>query len=159
MALSYHYGATAQDVAVNKALKPWKWTTAFRTISDTGTLARMADIQSPLDKKTTLKVTLDRIANVYTTLADGTVPLTAQSANPTGQTVFAELKTIATKADGVTQLPFVCRIELRLPNDSEITESDVDQLVMATYASLCDSAGASTVIAEKMRGALTPAGI
>lgn len=159
MAISFNYGATAQDVAVNKALKPWKWTTAFRTVSDTGSLARMTDIQSPLDKKTTIKVTLDRIADVYKTLADSVIPVAQQNANASGQTVFVELKTIATKSDGITLLPMVCRIELRLPNDSEITESDVDSLVMATYAGICDATGASSVIAEKMRGALTPAGI
>lgn len=160
MAISFQYGE-AQDTAVNKSLLPWKYSTSVRTISDSGTLARMADILSPLDKKTTFKVSLDKIANVYTTLADGAVPVAEQNANVSGQTVFAELKTIATKPNGtgVIQLPMVARIELRLPNDADITEANVDALIMACHALLCDATGACVVVTEKMRGALTPAGI
>lgn len=161
MAISFNFGTGAQDTGVNKALKPWKYTTAFRTISDSGTLARMTDILAPLDKKTTIKVTLDKIANVYSTLADGNVPVSAQSANTSGHTVFAELKTIATKTVGtdIIQLPMVARIELRLPDDADIAESDIDTLVLAAYAALCDSTGSPVVVTEKMRGALTPVGI
>lgn len=161
MAISMQYGTNAQKTGVTMTLLPWDYSLGFRVISDSGTLARMADILGPLDKKTTVKVTLDKIANVYTTLADGSVPVAEQNANVTGSTVFTELKTIATKVVGsqTIQLPMVARIELRLPNDSDITEADVTALVMATFATLCDSNGTSVVMSEKMRGALTPAGI
>lgn len=161
MAISFNFGAGAQGTGVTKTLLPWAYTTAFRIISDSGSLARMTDILSPLDKKTTIKVSLDKIANVYTTLADGTVPVSAQLANTMGHTVFVELKTIATKTvnDVVVQLPMVSRLELRLPDDADIAESDVETLVLATYAALCNSAGSPTVVTEKMRGALTPVGI
>lgn len=161
MAISFNFGAGSQGVAGTKAFKPWAYLAAFRIISDSGSLAKMTDIAAPLDKKTTLKVTLDKIANVYTTLAEGTVPVSAQNANTSGQTVFVELKTIATKTvgDAEIQLPMVARIELRLPNDADISESDVEALVMATYAGLCDAAGNPVVVTEKMRGALTPTGI
>jgi hypothetical protein len=53
----------------------------------------------------------------------------------------------------------VARIELRIPNDSAIAESDINTLVLATYAALCDASGNPVVVTEKMRGALTPAGI
>lgn len=161
MAISFNFGSGSQGNAVAKNLYPWAYTTAIRVISDNGSIARMTDILAPLDKKTTIKVTLEKIANVYTTLADGSVPVAEQSANVTGQTVFVELKTIATKVvDGLTyQLPMVSRIELRLPNDADIAESDILSLVMATFAALCDAAGTSTVVTEKMRGALTPVGI
>lgn len=164
MAISFNFGTSSQNVGVTKTLKPWNYSGAFRIISDSGTLARMTDILSPLDKVTTAKVTLERIANVYTTLAGGTVPLLAQNTNVSGHTVFVELKTIATKVVGTTppitvQLPMVARLELRLPDDADITESDIDSLILATYALLCDSAGNPTVVTEKMRGALTPVGI
>lgn len=165
MAISFNFGAASQGVGVTKTLKPWNYSSAFRIISDSGTLARMTDILSPLDKLTTAKVTLEKIANVYTTLAGGTVPLAAQNANVSGHTVFVELKTIATKivTTGTTsvtvQLPIVSRIEIRLPDDADIAESDIDTLIMATYGLLCDSAGLPTVVTEKMRGALTPVGI
>ena len=161
MSISFNYGATSQGVAVTKQLLPWKYTDAFRIISDTGSAARMTDIQSPLDMKTTIKISLDRIANVYSTLANGAVPVSAQSANTQGHTVFCELSTIATKTSGdaVIQLPIVSRIELRLPDDAEIAESDITSIVMATFAGLCDTAGNPTVVTEKMRGALTPTGI
>lgn len=161
MAISFTFGAAAQGTAIQKSFKPWAYATAFRIINDSGTTAKMTDIVAPLDMKTTVKVNLDKIANVYTTLAEGNVPVSAQNANTSGQTVFVELKTIATKVvgDATIQLPMVSRIELRLPNDADITESDVESLVMATYACLCNAAGNPTVVTEKMRGALTPVGI
>jgi hypothetical protein len=161
MAISFNFGTGAQGTGVTKTLKPWAYTDAFRIVSDSGTLARMTDILAPLDKQTTVKVTLDKIANVYSTLADGSVPVSAQNANTSGHTVFAELKTIATKTvgDTVIQLPMVARIELRLPDDADIAESDIDTLVLAAYAALCNSSGTPVVVTEKMRGALTPVGI
>lgn len=161
MSISFNFGTGAQGADVAKVLKPWAYSAAFRVITDNGALARMTDIVAPLDMKTTVKVTLAKISNVYSTLADGTVPVAEQSANVTGQTVFVELKTIATKivGDQTIQIPMVSRIELRLPNDADITESDVEQLVMATYGFLCDDSGNPTVVTEKMRGALTPAGL
>lgn len=161
MAITFNFGTGAQGTSVSKSLKPWIYADAFRIISDSGSLARMTDILAPLDKKTTAKVTLDKIANVYTTLAAGTVPVAAQSANTSGQTVFVELSTIATKEVGTDtiQVPAVCRIELRLPNDSDITEANVEELVMATYGLLCTTEGNPKVVTELMRGALTPAGI
>lgn len=161
MAILFNFGTSSQNVGVTKTLKPWNYSGAFRIISDSGTLARMTNILSPLDKVTTAKVTLEKIANVYTTLAGGTVPIAAQNACVSGHTVFVELKTIATKVvNSVTiQLPMVSRLELRLPDDADIAEADIESLVLATYALLCDSAGLPTVVTEKMRGALTPVGI
>jgi hypothetical protein len=161
MAISFNFGAGATNAAVTKTMLPWNYTNAYRIVSDSGTLARMTDKLSPIDKKTTAKVTLEKIANVYQTLGGGTIPPTAQSGSVAGHTVFVELTTIATKiVNTVTiQLPIVSRIELRLPDDADIAESDIDTLVMATYALLCDSAGLPVVVSEKMRGALTPVGI
>jgi len=161
VAISFNFGSGATGTAKALSLLPWAYATAFRNVSDNGSIARMTDILAPLDKKTSVKITLDKIANVYTTLADGTVPVAAQSANTSGQTVFCELKTIATKVvNSVTiQIPLVCRIELRVPNDSDITESDINTLVLATYAALCNTTGDPVVVSEKMRGALTPAGL
>lgn len=161
MAISFQFGSGSQDTPVNKALAPWKYADAFRVITDNGSLARMGDIKSPLDMQTTVKLTNTKIANVYTTLADGNIPVEAQNANTSGHTVFVELKTIATKVVGTNtiQLPMVSRIELRLPDDAEIAEADITTLVMATFAALCDSTGTPVVVTEKMRGSLTPAGI
>lgn len=162
MAISFQYGTGAQATTpVTKNLYPWAYATAFRTVSDTGTAAKMADVVAPLDKKTTAKVTLTKIANVYSTLADGEIPVANQSSNTSGGTVFAELKTIATKTVGTSTIyvPMVGRIELRIPFDSDISESDISSLVMSTFGLLCDASGNPVVITEKLRGALTPAGI
>lgn len=161
MAISFNFGTGATGTAKSLSLLPWAYTTAFRNVSDNGVVARMTDILAPLDKKTSIKISLDKIANVYTTLAENSVPVAEQSSNTSGQTVFCELKTIATKTvgDATVQLPMVSRIELRLPNDKDIAESDINTLVLATYAALCDASGNPTVVTEKMRGALTPAGI
>ena len=161
MSVTFNFGTGSQATAVSKSMKPWNYSAAFRIQSDNGSVARMTDILTPLDKKTTIKVSLDRIANVYSTLADNAVPVAEQSANVSGQTVFVELKTIATRVDGnvTIQVPMVSRLELRLPNDANIAESDVEALVMATYAALCDNTGNCIVTSEKMRGALTPVGL
>lgn len=161
MAISFQFGSGSQETPITKSMAPWSYSDAFRIISDNGSAARMTDILAPLDKKTTVKVTLEKIANVYSTLADGVVPVAEQSANTSGGTVFAELKTIATKVVGTDtiQIPMVGRIELRLPFDADITEANVESLVMATYAALCNEAGSPVVVTEKLRGALTPAGI
>lgn len=161
MGIAFNFGIGATGAAVTKSLAPWAWTTAFRTVSDTGTVARVTDILAPLDKRTSIKTSLSRIANVYSTLASDTVPVDEQSSNTSGQTVFVELQTLATKTVGerTVQLPMVSRIELRLPNDADIAESDITTLVMATFAGLCDASGNPTVVTEKMRGALTPTGI
>lgn len=161
MSVTFNFGALSQKTGVTKTIKPWDYAAGFRIQSDNGSVAKMTGILTPLDKKTTIKVTLDRIANVYSTLADNTVPVAEQSANVTGQTVFVELKTIATRVheEKTIQIPMVSRIELRLPNDAEIAESDVEALIFATYAALCDGSGNSIVLTEKMRGALTPVGI
>lgn len=161
MAIQFNFGTGATGTPKALSLNPWAYTAAFRITSDNGSVARMTDILAPLDKQTSIKVTLDKISNVYTTLADGTVPVSEQSSNTSGATVYVELKTIATKTVDTTtiQLPMVASLKLRLPNDDSITEDDINTLVLATYAALCDATGTPTVVTEKMRGALTPAGI
>lgn len=159
MAIEFQFGA-AFNTGVTKPLLPWKYDTAVRVTQNQGSLVKLTDTLSPLDIQTSMKLTATRIANVYNTLADGSVPVAEQSTNTSGQSVFVELKTIATRDGSVpdtrVQLPMVCRIELRLPNDAEIAEDDVTKLVMQTFALLCDSAGAPVVVTEKMRGALAP---
>lgn len=159
MAITFQFGS-AFGTAVNKSLAPWDYANAVRVTQESSTLAKMVDIVSPLDKQSSFKITNTPIANVYTTLANGTVPVSEQSSNLSGQSIFTELKTSATKLapDGVNTLtlPMVARIELRLPNDADITEADITTLVMAAFATLCDDAGDPTVVSEKMRGALAP---
>lgn len=163
--VSFNFGTGAQGEAMGTinsvSFKPWNWTDAFRTISDTGSLAKMTDILAPLDKRTTIKVTLDKIADVYSTLAGGTVPPASRLANTAGATVFAEVNTIASKTVGETeiQLPMVARVELRLPFDADISAANVTELFLAAYGALCNDVGIPTVTTEKMRGALTPQGI
>lgn len=159
MAIAFQFGA-AFGADVTKTLSPWKYTDAIRVVQDNGSLVKLTDILAPLDKQTTIKLTNTRIANVYQTLADGNVPVAEQSSNTSGQSIFCELKTVATKdgpiAGTTIQLPMVARVELRLPNDAEITEADVTKMVMTAFAGLCDESGEPTVVTEKMRGALAP---
>lgn len=160
MAYSTNFGA-ATGTSVNVALKPWNYTDAFRVISDNGQVAKMTDILAPLGAQTTVKIATSRIADVYTTLAAGSVPVSEQSATMSGQSTYAELNTILSTGSGDTYVasPARVKLETKLANDSEITDALVMELIMATVAILCDSLGASTVVSEKMRGALTPAGI
>lgn len=161
MAISFQFGS-AFNTAVSKNLLPWNYASAVRVKSESGSMARLSDILSPLDKQVDIKLTNTKIANVYTTLAEGVVPVDNQAPNVSGQTIFVELKAFATYTDSLSKtivLPFVSRIELRIPNNSEITDANVETLILATYASLCDHTGAVTVVSEKMRGALAPSEI
>lgn len=160
---TFNFGTGAQGTSVPVNLKPWNYSTTYRIISDNGKIARMTDILSPLDLPTTLKVTVDPIANVYSTLANGTtVPLAQQSLNVMGHTVMSELSSFLTKTDAagvVTYKPWVARSIIRLPDDPDITGNMVIEMMLASLAGLADSTGACNVLTEKMRGALTPAGI
>lgn len=163
MAVTFQFGTGSQGSAraTAPALFPWAYTTAFRSKTASSTLARLSDIKSPLDMTTEVKYTCDKIANVYTTLAGGAIPVDNQASNVTGNTVFAELKTFVTYtgSDSLTKvLPIVSRLELRLPNSAELVESDIEKIVMATYAACCDVDGNPIVLTEKMRGALAPTG-
>lgn len=159
--ITTNFGAGSQGTNVPLNLKPWNYASTYRIVSDNGSLARMTDILAPLDKPTTIKVTVDKIANVYTTLASGSIPLAQQALNVTGQTTMIEMTTILTKTDGliITQLPAVVRVIVRLPNDPDLTGTFVNDLVLATLAGMADAAGVNVLTSEKMRGALTPAGI
>lgn len=168
--LSFNFGSGA--AISGESLDPpfvtqapiWKFKNSFRKVSESGNQSRIADIVAPLAKRTTIKYSIDRIANVYNTLGDALVPVSNQSLNTAGQTLFVELKTVATSTPTAPALPFdvpmVCRIEIRIPTFADITDADVETLVLHTVAALrSETDGTMNVISEKMRGALTPAGI
>lgn len=164
MSFSKTWGTGALVQLPNDGPFAWAWSSAFRVTSDTGTAVKLTDILSPLDKRTTIKLALSKIANVYTTLGGDSVPVTERSSNVTGQTLFTELTTILTRpnptiAGGIIQVPVQARIELRLPNDGELTATDVEDLIVACHSALLDDAGNNLVISEKLRGALVPPGI
>lgn len=155
MSLDLNLGP-AFNTPVNIPLAPWKLT-ALKVVQDSGTLVRVSDVMSPLDKQAFVKLTNTRIANVYNTLAKGTVPIANQSTNVSGQSIFAELTATASKTVGstVTLLPVVTRIEFRLPNDGDLTNADAQALLMATFAAMCNDAGVFRVT-DMMRGVLFP---
>lgn len=155
-------GAYGQDEVSNAYF--WDYPNAFRVVSDTGSSVRLTDILTPLDKRTYLKFSLSKIANVYATLGGDSVPVAERSSNPTGQTLFCELTTILTKTNptisgGIIQVPIQTRVELRLPNDGDLTDDDIMELMALTAAGLCDDAGLPRITSEMLRGALVPAGI
>lgn len=142
----------------------WNYSDAFRKVFDNGTSVRLADKLAPLDKKTTIKVALSKIANVYSTLGGDSVPVGERSSNPTGSTLFCELTTILTKPNpavsgAIIQVPVQARIELRVPNDGDLTDADIVDLVGATSAILKDEEGEYRIVGEMLRGALVPAGL
>jgi hypothetical protein len=130
----------------------------MQVTQNTGQLVKLVDTQSPLDNPATLKIANTRIANVYTTLAKGVIPVGAQALNTTGQTVFCELTMTASSTTGDTtvSLPIVSRIELRLPNHPDVTNAVVAKVLEATIAGLCGSNG-SLRVTDVMRGILVPA--
>lgn len=161
MAITFNFGSGSQGTATTKALKPWQYTVAFRAADQSKGAATMIDTKTDLDKPTQIKVTREKIDDVYKTLTVEPVPTANQALNASGTTVRAELRTMATKTVGTDTifLPLWADIRVRIPNDAEITGSDVDTLVSAAYAALCDDSGSNIVISDIARGALTPAGV
>jgi hypothetical protein len=105
-----------------------------------------------------VKISNTRIANVYQTLAKGSIPPGYQSFTTTGQSIYVELNVVATKPPLVsggtpTYLPLQCRLEFKLPNDSAITDAEVENLLEATVAVISGGAGTYRV-SEMMRGVL-----
>jgi hypothetical protein len=131
---------------------------ALQVVQNTGQLVKLTNILSPLDRPATAKISNTRIANVYNTLAKGSIPLTAQSANPTGQSVFAELSVVASETSGgVTAfVPMVGRVELRIPNHGSITDLVVAELMWSTLALLLKPDDGGLRVREIMRGVLFP---
>lgn len=129
---------------------------ALQVIQDDGNLVRLANILTPLDRQSVLKITNTRIPNVYQTLAKGSIPTQAQSLNTSGQTIFCELNATALKSGGASDvyLPVAARLELRLPNDGELDNQFVLSLVNALLAGVADSDTGRIRITDIMRGVL-----
>lgn len=155
MALNLNLG-DAFEAAAPVDLLPWK-PEALKVMEENGTLVKIADVLSPLDKQASVKITNTRIANVYNTLAKGTIPIGNQSTNTSGQSIFTELVATASKTvgDQVVLLPVVARVEVRLPNDGDLTDANVLSLILATLAAMCDDSG-ELHVTNMMRGVLFP---
>lgn len=146
----------AFNTAVSISLAPYK-AVALQVIQNDGSLVKAANVMSPLNKQSEMKITNTKIANVYNTLAKGTIPIGNQSPNTSGQSIFIELTATASRLVGITEilLPLVARVEVRLPNDGELTSANVQTLVLAALAGMYDAAGVSRVT-DMMRGVLMP---
>lgn len=160
MAFQFNLGTGA--IVTTEGQDKWQYATTFRVISQTPTSVKLTDILAPLDKRTTAKYALSKIANVYQTLGGDSVPVAERSSNATGTTLFCELTTILTKPNPVTagaiiQVPVQARIELRVPNDGDIDDIVIGQLVSYVTALLLNSSGDAKVTSELLRGALVPA--
>ena len=155
MTLDLNLGAALNATPVNIAVKPLV-AANVKKVQDDGNLIRVSDIVSPLDRQAQFKITNTKIANVYNTLAKGTIPVGNMSTNTSGQAIFVELSVIASRAvsgQPDVLVPMVARIELKLPNDSDLTDAKVQELLNTAYAALCDPS-AVLKVTDKMRGAL-----
>lgn len=130
---------------------------ALRVVTDTGNLIKLANVSSPLDKPSSVKITNTRIPNVYLTLAKGSVPTGHQAVNTSGQSIFVELNAVASKTigdeDNEVLVPLTARVEVRVPNDGDITDDDIKALLLATLSNLCDKDG-NCRVTQMMRGVL-----
>lgn len=162
MSINFNYGAGAQSAtATNLVYNAWLYNDAIRVTADTPTQAKFTDILAPLDKPTEIKISTEPIANVYSTLANTRIPVSAQNANTSGTSVFVQLRTVVdyNKTVGTTttniQLPLEARLQIRVPNDAELTNVVLAKLISSLYATTCDSTGASR-LGEIIRGGLVP---
>lgn len=156
MALDLNLGA-AFAASSNVAMLPWL-TTSLKVQENNGNLVRVSDVLSPLDRQAWVKFTNTRIANVYNTLAKGSIPLGNQATNTTGQSIFTELTVAASETVGTDLIisPAVARIELRLPNNTSLTDALVTQLLNAAYCAMCTPATTTIRATSMMRGVLYP---
>jgi len=165
MSLNWNFGVGAQFATPsNLAYNPWLYADSIRVTSDAPTQVKFTDILAPLDKPTELKISVEPIANVYSTLTNNRVPVTSQSANTSGTSVFVQLRTmvdydkvLGTDTTNV-QLPLEARIQIRVPNDAQLTSVELNKLVASTFAVLCSENGSSR-LGEILRGGLVPKGI
>lgn len=133
---------------------------SLQVMQDESNLVRLAVITSPLDKPASIKIANTRIANVYQSLSKGMIPLTAQALNTSGQTIFVELQVVASKtlASGAEVLsPATCRIELKLPNTSDLDDQFVRELLSATISAIQTDSGDDEIplrVTEVMRGVM-----
>lgn len=131
---------------------------SLQVVQDTGQLVKLANILSPLDKPSTAKISNTRIANVYQTIAKGSIPALAQALNVSGCSVFAELNVVGSKLDSASReilLPMQCRIELKVPNDGDIDNSLLKVLALSCLNLLHNPAGPDDLrVTEIMRGVL-----
>lgn len=162
MSITWNYGSGAQAaVASTLSYYPWMYNDAIRATQVTPTLAKFTDILAPLDKPTEIKISTETIANVYSTLANSKIPVSEQNSNTSGSSVFVQLRTVAnyTRTVGTTstivQLPVEARLQLRVPNDAELTNDELDKLLGAVVASVRKQDGTSR-LGEILRGSLVP---
>lgn len=162
MSINWNYGTGSQfATASNLSYNPWLYDAAIRVTSDSPTQAKLTDILAPLDKPTEIKISTEPIANVYTTLTNSRIPVSSQSANTSGTSVFVQLRTVVDydKTIGTTttnvQLPLEARLQIRVPNDAELTNVVLAKLISSLYASTCGADGASR-LNEILRGGLVP---
>lgn len=162
MSIIWNLGSGSQAVApLTLSYRPWMYDDAFRVTSNAPTLAKITDILAPLDKPTEIKISTETIANVYSTLANSKIPVSEQNSNTSGTSVFVQLRTVAqyVKTVGTTssvvQLPLEGRLQIRIPNDSELTNDVLDEFLGQLNACLRSSDGTSR-LNEIARGSLVP---
>lgn len=156
MALDLNLGAAFAG-ASNLPVLPWL-ATSLKVMENDGSLMKLSDVFSPLDRQAVVKITNTRIANVYNTLAKGSIPIGNQAVNTTGQSIFCELSATASEDVGGTLIlsPMVARIELRLPNNGSLTDALAATLLQATYTAMCTPATKDLRALAMMRGVLYP---
>lgn len=162
MSIIWNLGSGSQAVTPSTlSYHPWIYDAAFRVTSNAPTLAKITDILAPLDKPTEIKISTETIANVYSTLANSKIPVSEQNSNTSGTSVFVQLRTVAqyVKTVGTTssvvQLPLEGRLQIRIPNDSELTNAVLDEFLGQLIACLRSSDGTSR-LNEIARGSLVP---
>lgn len=124
--------------------------------SDAGNLIKIANVLAPVDKPSSGKISLSRIANVYSSLAKGSIPVGNQAPNVTGCSIFAEISFIGSNTDAANRellMPMQSRIELRLPYSVDVNNTVIKKLLLANVALLCAPAGGLRTT-DIMRGVL-----
>lgn len=162
MSLLWNFGSGSQAAApLTLSYYPWMYNDAIRATTVTPTLAKFTDILAPLDKPTEIKISTETIANVYSTLANSKIPVSEQNSNTSGSSVFVQLRTVAdyTRTVGTTsnvvQLPLEVRLQIRVPNDAELSNDELDKLLGVIIASVRKQDGTSR-LGEILRGSLVP---
>lgn len=142
----------------------WDYDNAIRVSSSTPSLAKLSNILAPLDAQNDIKIAVTPIANIYTTLGKGKIPVSKQDANVAGTSTFVEVTAslnVAYTEGGINyaiRTPIRGRLEIACANDTEISEAAFGSILQMLLASLADIDGESR-ISEIQRGCIVPKGL
>lgn len=134
-----HLGVTAVGGTTLQAyqLPNINWATDWSKVGGAANSTLLASVISPYDAQTRLRVSTSPVANVYAgTGVDPSYMLPTKR----GVSMLVQLNLVASVTDSAdpkfrADLPISCHVVMKLPMSGYLTESDLEAVLQATFAS------------------------